>query len=271
MKFSEMPYQRPGPEAVKAELQDLTERLKNAQSYGEARAVFLEKEEKEKVVETMGTLSYVRHSIDTRDDFYDGESKFWDEFGPEVEEFEQAWIEAMLASPFRKDFSAEYGDLMFVNAEIDRKTFSPEIIPEMQKENELTTRYAKLIASAQIPFEGGTYTLSQLSPFKTDSDDARRLAAWKAEGKWYKEQQDQLDAIYDELTKLRDRMGRKLGYDGYTELGFTVCSATAIQRRTSKSSARRCRSTWSRSRTPSCVSRQSGSAKPIRCPLRTTH
>ncbi|MBR6321297.1 MAG: M3 family oligoendopeptidase [Lachnospiraceae bacterium] len=220
MKFSEMPYQRPDPEAVKAELQDLTERLKNAQSYGEARAVFLEKEEKEKVVETMGTLSYVRHSIDTRDDFYDGESKFWDEFGPEVEEFEQAWIEAMLASPFRKDFSAEYGDLMFVNAEIDRKTFSPEIIPEMQKENELTTRYAKLIASAQIPFEGGTYTLSQLSPFKTDSDDARRLAAWKAEGKWYKEQQDQLDAIYDELTKLRDRMGRKLGYDGYTELGY---------------------------------------------------
>ena len=220
MKFSEMPYQRPDPEAVKAELQDLTERLKNAQSYGEARAVFLEKEEKEKVVETMGTLSYVRHSIDTRDEFYDGESKFWDEFGPEVEEFEQAWIEAMLASPFRKDFSAEYGDLMFVNAEIDRKTFSPEIIPEMQKENELTTRYAKLIASAQIPFEGGTYTLSQLSPFKTDSDDARRLAAWKAEGKWYKEQQDQLDAIYDELTKLRDRMGRKLGYDGYTELGY---------------------------------------------------
>ena len=76
MKFSEMPYQRPDPEAVKAELQDLTERLKNAQSYGEARAVFLEKEEKEKVVETMGTLAYVRHSIDTRDEFYDGESNF---------------------------------------------------------------------------------------------------------------------------------------------------------------------------------------------------
>ena len=36
----------------------------------------------------------------------------------------------MLQSPFRKDFEAEYGDLMFVNAEIQRKTFSPEIIPE---------------------------------------------------------------------------------------------------------------------------------------------
>ncbi len=220
MKFSEMPYKRPDPEAVKAQLQNLTERLKNAQSYEEARAIFLEKEKQEKTVDTMGVLAFVRHSIDTRDKFYNDESDFWDAFGPEIEEYEQAWTEAMLVSPFRKDFSDEYGDLMFVNAEIARKTFSPEIIPEMQRENELTTEYARLIASAQIPFENGTYTLSQLSPFKTDPDDARRLAAWKAEGKWYKEQQERLDAIYDELTKLRDKMGRKLGYDGYTELGY---------------------------------------------------
>ena len=85
MKFSEMPYTRPDPETVKKELQDLTGRLKNAQSYQEAREVFLEKEEKAKHVETMGTLAYVRHAIDTRDEFYDGESTFWDSFGPEVQ------------------------------------------------------------------------------------------------------------------------------------------------------------------------------------------
>ena len=220
MKFSEMPYARPDPETVKKELRDLTERLRNARNYQEAREVFLEKEEKAKLVETMGTLAYVRHAIDTRDEFYDGESTFWDSFGPEVEEYEQAWIGAMLESPFRGDFSAEYGDLMFVNAEIARKTFSPEIIPEMQKENELVTEYDKLIASAQIPFEGGVYTLSQMTPFKKVADDERRLAAWKAEGKWYKDQQARLDELYGELVKLRDTMGRKLGYDGYTPLGY---------------------------------------------------
>ena len=220
MKFSQIPYTHPDPETVKAELQQMTERLKNASSYVVARDVFLEKEEKEKMVDTMGTLAYVRHSIDTRDKFYDQEIEFWDEFGPEVEEYEQEWLSAMLESPFRRDFEKEYGDLLFVNAEIDRKTFSPEIIEDMQKENELVTEYDKLIASAQIPFEGGVYTLSQLTPFMTDSDDARRLAAWKAEGKWYKEQQERLDSLYDELVKLRDRMGRKLGYDGYTQLGY---------------------------------------------------
>ena len=220
MKFSEMPYNRPDPEAVKSELAALTERLKNAGSYAEAREAFLEKEEAEKTVDTMSTLVYVRHSIDTRDEFYDKEIEFWDEVGPELEEYQQAWIDAMLESPFRRQFEAEYGDLMFVNAEIQKKTFSPEIIPELQRENELTTEYAKLIASAQIPFEGGIYTLSQMEPFQDDPDDGRRLAAWKAKGQWYKDNQAQLDRIYDELVGLRDKMGRKLGYDGYTELGY---------------------------------------------------
>ncbi len=220
MKFSEMPYKRPDPEGIKNELRDRTERLKNAASYAEARAVFLEKEEGEKPVDTAATLAYVRHSIDTRDEFYDGEVEFWDEIGPELEEYEQAWIDAMLASPFRGDFEKEYGELLFVNAEIAKKTFSPEIISDMQKENELTTEYGKLIASAQVPFEGGVYTLSQLEPFQTDPDDARRLAAWKAKGRWFKDNQAQLDRLYDELTHLRDAMGRKLGYGGYTQLGY---------------------------------------------------
>ena len=220
MKFSEMPYTRPDPETVKSRIADMTERLKAAKSYDEARAVFLEMEENGKQVGTMSVLSSVRHSIDTRDAFYDGESKFWDSFGPELQECTHAWTMALLASPFRKDFEAEFGDLMFVNAEIALKAFSPEIVPEMQKENELVTEYEKLLASAQIPFEDGVYTLSQLSPFKTDRDDARREAAWKADGKWYKEHQERLDAIYDELVHLRDAMGRKLGYDGYTQLGY---------------------------------------------------
>ena len=220
MKFSQMPYQRPDLEQVKAGMVHRVARLKEAGSYAEARAVFLENEEADKKLGTMATLASIRYSIDTRDKFYAAEREFWNAAGPELQEYEQQWTAAMLASPFRKDFSQEYGDLMFVNAEMALKTFSPEIIPDLQKENELETEYSKLIASAQIPFEGKTYTLSQLTPFKNDPDDARRLAAWQAEGKWYKEHQADLDRIYDEMVKLRDGMGRKLGYEGYTTLGY---------------------------------------------------
>ena len=220
MKFSEMQYARPDFEQLKASAAALTERLKGAASYEEAKAAFLEKEAFSKHLNTAVTLVSIRHSIDTRDEFYDGEMKFWNAAGPELQEYEQAWTTAMLESPFRKEFEAEYGDLMFVNAEMQLKTFSPEIIPDLQKENDLTQEYEKLLASAQIPFEGKTYTLSQLTPFKTDADDARRLAAWKAEGAWYKENQEALDSLYDRLVHLRDGMGKKLGYEGYTTLGY---------------------------------------------------
>lgn len=220
MKFSEMPYERPDLDAVKKQYSALTERLKAAGSYEEARAVFLEKEELDKHVQTLATLSHVRHSIDTRDAFYDTEAKFWNAAEPELQEYTQAWTRAMLDGAFRAQFAAQFGELMFVNAEIELKTFSPEIIPELQQENELAQEYEKLLASAQIPFEGGVYTISQMTPFKSDPDDARRLAAWKAEGQWYKDNQGKLDGIYDQLVHLRDTMGRKLGYEGYTTLGY---------------------------------------------------
>ena len=220
MTFREMPYARPDIEAVKAQFADLTGRLRSAPDYAAAKAVFLEMETLGKHINTLTNLCSIRHSIDTRDEFYDTEEKFWNAAGPELQEYEQQWTAALLASPFRADFEKEYGGIVFLNAEIALKTFSPEIIPELQKENELVQEYEKLIASAQIPFEDGVYTLSQLTPFKTDADDARRLAAWKAEGAWYKANQPRLDGIYDELTHLRDTMGRKLGYDGYTQLGY---------------------------------------------------
>ena len=218
--FPEMPYERPDAEVLKEKLRELTSRLQAAKNYAEARAIFLEKDQNERHVDTLATLASVRHSIDTRDAFYDAENEFWDKTGPELQEFEQAWTAAMLATPFRADFEAEFGNLMFVNAEIALKTFSPDIIPELQQENELTTRYEKLLASAQIPFEDGVYTLSQMVPFKTCADDERRLAAWKAQGQWYKDNQKELDEIYDKLVKLRDTMGRKLGYEGFTNLGY---------------------------------------------------
>ena len=220
MKFKEMQYTRPDLAEVIARMQEITNQLKEAKSFEDADKAFLAFDKETRHIATMGTLSSIRHSIDTRDKFYDAEDTWWNNTMPQLQEYQQQWIEALLVSPFRSAFEEKYGSLIFVNAEIAKKAFSPEIIPEMQKENELTQSYDKLIASAQIPFEGGVYTISQMSPFKNDSDDARRLAAWKAEGLWYKDHQAELDRIYDELVKLRDAMGKKLGYEGYTTLGY---------------------------------------------------
>jgi M3 family oligoendopeptidase len=215
-----MKYTRPDIEAITARYVGLTSAFSEAQTYEEAKKIFLDVDLMKRNVATLSTLAYVRHSIDTRDEFYDAEVQFWNEKGPELEEYEHSFTLALLDSKFRRELSEEFGEIIFTNAELSLKAFSPEIIPEMQRENELVQEYHKILASAKIPFEGGIYTVSQMTPFKNDPDDDRRLAAWKAEGEWYKSVQDKNDAIYDELTHLRDTMGKKLGYGGYTQLGY---------------------------------------------------
>jgi len=220
MKFNDMVYERIDIEKTKAKLSDCISRFEKAESFAQAESVFLEVEKLSSKIDTMYSLAYVRHEINTEDEFYSAEADFMDEALPLLQESIQQWSIAQLKSQFRPQFEEKYGRLMFSNIEIQLKTFSSEIVPELQEENRLTTEYTKLLASAQIPFEGGVYTLSQLAPFKQDTDDGRRLRAWEADGLFYEKNGQRLDELYDRLTAVRDRMAKKLGYKDYIELGY---------------------------------------------------
>ena len=221
MTFSEIHYERIDLEALKAELAALTERLRCAAGFEEAEAAFLTANELEgRTIRSMRTVAQIRRDIDTRDEFYDAEMKFYNRELPKVQPLKQAWTDELLRSPFRKALEEKYGSVALLNAELANRTFKPELVEDLQKENELVSRYTKLIASAQIPFEGELRTISQMEPWKLSTDDDQRRAAWRAEGKWYRDHGKELDAIYDELVALRDGMGRKLGHKGYTQLGY---------------------------------------------------
>ena len=221
MKFSEFPYQRIDMDALKQQIVSTTQKLQTAKNFQEADEAFVAMNELlGQSLMTQRTVAQIRRDVNTSDAFYDGEMAYYNRAVPELQPARKAWTDALLASHFRKELEEKYGNVTFLNAEISQKTFTPEMVPDLQRENELVTRYVKLIASAQIPFEGNAYTLAQLAPYKLDPDDTRRLAAWTAEGEWYNQHGAELDEIYDQLVKVRDAMGRKLGYDGYTQLGY---------------------------------------------------
>ncbi len=220
LNFEDMPYSRPDLNKAKEDLTKITNDLKNADSYKSAKEAFLAYDTYLRHLETTMTVSSIRYNINTKDEFYSEEDKFWNSAMPELQNYFQAFTGALLDSKFRSDFEKEYGTLIFKNAEIELKTFSEEIIPDLVKENELTQEYENLLANAKVSFEGKEYTLPQMTLYKTDEDDTRRLNAWIADGKWYKDNQEKLDSIYDNLVHLRDGMGKKLGYEGYTTLGY---------------------------------------------------
>jgi M3 family oligoendopeptidase len=220
MKFSQMPYERPDAQALERLLEAETQRLASAGSFAEADAAFLRVQEALGHLETMDSIASIRHDVNTLDPFYEAEVQNQAKAQPILQKSKHAWNQALLDSPFLKDFARKYGPVPFQLLRMEFDSFSPEIVEEMQEENQLKIAYTNLIASAQIDFAGKTYTIAQLGPFKQDPDDAKRRAAWEAEGGWYAANGGKLDEIYDKLVKVRTRMARKLGFDNYIPLGY---------------------------------------------------
>jgi M3 family oligoendopeptidase len=220
MKFSEVVYERPEAEGVKAEMSKFLEEFKAAKTPEEAFEIYKRYDDYCKRVGAMGAVAYIRNSMDTNDEFYSGEKDYFDQVMPELAEFSQAFNKALLESPHRAVMESEFGSLMFLNTEMSLKTFSTEIISDLQEENKLCTEYDKLLSSAQIEFRGKTYTLAQMGPFHEDTDRAARKEAREAVTAWFMEQRETLDRIFDDLVRLRDSIAKKLGYASFTEVGY---------------------------------------------------
>ena len=164
MKFSEMPYTRPDLEGLKAKVAEVVEKLTKAQTAQEQIDAYYEFETASKTAETMGTIAYVRHTINTKDEFYAQEQDWLDEVMPQMEELTQQVSLALLQSPFRKELGDALGHLLFTNLEIAVRSFKPELMELMMEENKLSSQYQKLYASAMVEFDGKTMPLPLLGP-----------------------------------------------------------------------------------------------------------
>ena len=103
MKFSEMTYTRPDYTAAAKELEQLTTRLQSAANAQEQVAIYKEYETLLSHVSTQATLCSIRHTVDTRDAFYEEENTYNDEQAPLLEEKLQPFRQALLASPYRAE------------------------------------------------------------------------------------------------------------------------------------------------------------------------
>jgi len=220
MLSSKMEYKRPDFEETNAKYKELLENIKAAKTAEECFAAYKELRDFDVIVESMFELVSIRKSLNTKDDFYAAEHEYLDEIGPELEEVGQEISKALLESPFRKDMEAAWGKLMFTNLEMELKTFSPDIIEDLQEENELSAEWADLMASALIDFDGKKLNLSELDFYLQDLDREVREKSAHACSDWFMERSEQFDSIFDSLVKVRTRMAKKLGYENFIELGY---------------------------------------------------
>ena len=220
MKFSEMPYQRPDIEKRKAAMEEATKRVLEAQSYEEVRKAYFDVQEMNMEVGTMFSIANVRNTIDTTDEYYDGEVRWLREQMARMIPLSIAWEKALTGSPYRKDFEAEFGKQLFRILDAELLTEDEKIIQETIRSGEITQAYQKATALATTDFRGEKCNFYGLLKHMQSTDRQERKEAFQAWAALYEQISPTLDAQYTELVGLRDGMAKKMGFPTYTEMAY---------------------------------------------------
>lgn len=220
LRFDDFEYHRPDMEQFSAAFERLLEDFSTAENaaaqlqYFEAintlRGEFL----------SMYNICHIRHTIDTRDPFYEGEDNFFNQEFPKFEDLNNRFYDLLIHSRFRSSIEEKWGPQLFRLATLNRKTMSPAIMEDLQEENALTSEYTKIKAQALIEFDGVVYNLSSIHALEVHPDRDIRKRATEAKWQFFAEKAPQIERIYDQLVQVRHRIAQKLGYENFIQLGY---------------------------------------------------
>lgn len=220
MKFENFEYKRPNLEEFTLKAKEQLELINTDKSLEEEINAIKVLNNLNDELESLITIAQVRNSLNTTDEFYEKEQAFLDENMPHIQALSNELVNKILVSKHRKELEKEFGELMFLQAEVQKKTFNPSIIENLQLENKLTTQYSKLKASAQIEFDGGVYNLSQMTPFTQSTNRDTRKEASLAVSKFFNDNLEAFDQIYHDMVQVRTTIATKLGYESFVQLGY---------------------------------------------------
>ncbi len=219
-KFSDLAYTRPDIEQFKKDYAAKTQAFKEAKTYEEAKKLYFEIESMMKDLSTTHTLASVRNTMDTTDEFYDKEMDFLNEAIPTLIPYDKAFNQALLSTPFRKEFEQEFGVMIFRTTENEELIRSEAIVEDLVEESKLCTDYSRTAAACKTTFRGEECNFYGLLKHMESTDREERREAYHAWAKLYEDASEELDKQYDRLIQVRVAMAKKLGFSSYTQLAY---------------------------------------------------
>ncbi len=162
----------------------------------------------------------------TNADLGEREQYFREQVQPVAEEANSQLLLAFLASKHKDAIGNHYGMHLLRVLETTIEPLAPINIDLRVKVGELKTTYDRIVASGEVMFRGELITLGKVRSFQSSEDASIRKEAFEANRNWFLAHHDELAAIYDKLTKLRDQMGRNLGHKNFIPLGYMSMGRT---------------------------------------------
>ena len=195
MKFEEMPYKRVDLEEVKQEFTQLMQEFDAAASGEEQFEVHKKYYRFSDHIQTEMTLANIRHDINMEDEFYNAENDYYDEMMPLLQNMMVQYQQKLYNSPYRSYLEEKIGSVAFKNIELAMRAMDEKLIPLMQEENALT-------------------------PYLRSPDRAVRARAWEKLSGFLRDNEEEIEDIYDKLVKNRTAQAKEKGYDNYLPLGY---------------------------------------------------
>ena len=180
IKFSDYKLVIPNMRKFIKKMEQFVNELKACNNADEASKIIKKLNKFNSEIETQTSIIYVLYSCDTTNPEYAKAQEYLDEVSPTFSKYGQAVLKVLAAAPYRKELEKKFGSFLFKKFDLSLKTFDEKIMPELSKQNKLTSEYDLIFGSAQIEFRGETLNLSQLGKYLQDSDRETRRAAAKA-------------------------------------------------------------------------------------------
>lgn len=218
--FKDLVVEAPNADAIKAKAKANQDALAHAKTASEAIQAIRDHFALSDAIYSDYDVAYIRHSIDTNDAFYQKLTDIYNDLLPELNGYDTDFGNAVLASPFKPEIEKAFGSLWLQMLSQAKKTFSPAIVPLLQKENALSTEYGNLTGKGTLTFEGKTYSLEGLGKFRESLNREERKAADDLYWAWFRQHDEQIGALYGEMIHTRNAIAKALGYDNFVGLAY---------------------------------------------------
>tara|TARA_B100001769_G_scaffold203003_1_gene162669 strand:+ start:1208 stop:2593 length:1386 start_codon:yes stop_codon:yes gene_type:complete len=220
MKYSEYPYERINIEKFKNEIELMINNFSSAENASQQINIIQEYQKIQKKYHSYGSIAHLNFARNTKDKNAIEENKFYDEIGPEVAAIDNKFTKAIDSSKFKKELLAEFGEHYFNLISMELKSFDSKLVKLMKEENELKNKYSSLLAGAEIEYKGEKLNLTGLSPYMQDTNRKTRKEAYMLMDGFFKENEEELDSIFDNLVKIRNEKAKVLNFDNFIPLGY---------------------------------------------------
>jgi len=226
MTFTHFPYQRPDLEQLQLGIESALELFKDASNWEAQWEQIQVIDQIRRQFSTMQNICSIRHTIDTNNSYYEAENDFFSAAGPNFANLKRSYYQALSTSKFRKELEKKLGTQLFKIADLANQCIHPEIVPQLQRENELVNEYVKGRANSTIPIDGKDFTISTITPLLESSDRTLREKAYRGLWQYYGQNSAKNESIFEELVHLRTEMAKKLGHEDFVTMGYARMTRT---------------------------------------------